>query len=56
MNLSMFGVSAFGFIVQVISRVVYGVFGGNCVSVGDGGLLGFFGCILGIFGGFFKGL
>ena len=31
MNLSMFGVFAFGFIVQVIFRVVYGVFGGSCV-------------------------
>ena len=49
----MFEVFAFGFlIVQVISRVIYGFFGGSYVCVGDGGLLGF----LGIFGGFFKGL
>ena len=44
----MFEVFAFGFlIVQVISRVIYGFFGGSYVYVGDGGLLGFFGYLWG---------
>ena len=49
MDLSMFGVFAFGFlIVQVISRVIYGFFGGSYVCVGVGGLLGFFWVSLGV--------
>ena len=54
MNLRVFGVFAFGFlIVQVISRVIYGFFGGVYECVGDGGSFRILG---GIFGGFFKGL
>ena len=47
MNLSMFGEFAFGFIVQVIFRVVCGVLVGvMCVWV-MGGLLGFLGYLWG---------
>ena len=45
----MFGVFAFGFwIVQGISRVIYGVVGGNYVCVGVRGLLGFLGVSIGV--------
>ena len=48
MNLSMFGVLAFGFlIVQVISRVVYGFFGGSYVC-GYQGSFRVFGVSLGV--------
>ena len=49
MNLRVFGVFAFGFlIVQVISRVIYGFFGGIYECVGDRGSFRFLGVSLGV--------